>query len=278
MSIENEDLVNDQEVESQQPEETHEEQENVVDSDEEAPTEVESHDSDGGNDESDIEAQSDWYETPEGRNNVIAGVKKKAAEKERQKTFEEAYKQALKDFSDPAYQQQVNNALSMQQQGNTPYGDDVNQQAMQQAPVNNQVQQQVANQEMLLKQRYIAAVGKNKYSDWEEKVGDAIARADLEAHRGDASLAGIIAEATNLPNSEDLIYKLASDPSVVNELKRLNPMFWKDELYKITQKPKSKPKVANNPVRELKAPPASSGGESSMDDLVSQAMKRAYGR
>lgn len=274
MTNETEELVNENEVESIEVEEAPVET-NDDDEHGEVPNDAVNAEEDSSGDdkiEEDIDPDPEWWKTEESRNRVAATIRRKATEKAtkkaEEKAFKEAYEQAMSDFQETSAQFFQQNPAQVNE----------TQQPTSEEPYIDQ-QQAIANQSSLIRQRHIATLGKRKYSDWDEKVGNAVYRAQYEANGGDATLASIIAEATNMAgNSEDLVYKLATDPTVVNNIRRLNPAFWKDELHKITQKPKSQPKIANKPVRELKSPPTSGGGETSMDDLFNNAFKKAYGK
>jgi hypothetical protein len=213
----------------------------------------------------------EWYMSEEGRNRTLAGIRKKAEEK----AFKKAYQQATSDFSSFDVNNAGLNQAAQAVQQDPNQGNQYNQQQPQQTAGYNQVAQQPqVDQESYMRQKYIASLGRNKYEDWDTKITGVVNKANYE---GDVAAVGIIAEAAKLPNGEDLVYKLASDPAAVNEIKKLQPMFWKDELYKLAQKPKTKPKVANKPVRELKAPPATGGGEMTWEERQRQAFKEVYG-
>lgn len=127
-------------------------------------------------------------------------------------------------------------------------------------------------------QQRIGQSGLNKYKDkWISSIQDL----DQEV-RFNPDLGKAVLMAHDLPNSEDIIYKLATDEKFRNDLLDKNERNWSKELLKAgipsdPPKPQKVVKVANDPVPPLKSSPTNGGGHMTMSEKVKKMKLRIKG-
>lgn len=231
MSLENENLNNDVEIVDDAIQNATDET-NIEEDIELEPSDDIAHENIGDNPD---EPKSDL-------NKKFAGVRKSAEEK----GFKKGYAEAL-----AAQQQQQSQFYTPQHQYN----------AENQQPVAQQnAAPNMAFSEKAAALQYRDGLGKAMYPDWGTVTAKLTAQAQYEANYGDKSLANIIARAAMLPNGEKIIYHLGKDSAAMAKLRAMSPVMQADEMASLIQ-PKTKTKIANKPVQEIKAPPTNGGSK-----------------
>jgi hypothetical protein len=233
MSLENENLNNDVEIVDDAI------QNATDDTNLEEDTELEKSDDSANEDIGD-----DTDEPKSDLNKKFAGVRKSAEEK----GFRKGYAEAL-----AAQQQQNSQFYTPQPQAQ--YHAEQQQPAQAQNAAPN-----MAFSEKAAALQYRDGLGKAMYNDWNTVTAKLTAQAQYEATYGDKSLANIIAKAAMLPNGEKIIYHLGKDSAAMAKLRAMSPVMQADEMASLIQ-PKTKTKIANKPVQEIKAPPTNGGSK-----------------
>ena len=156
MTNETDELVNENEVESNEIDETPVETNDDDEHDEhdDAPNEeldAEEDSSDDEKSEESLDSDPEWWKNEESRNRVAATIRRKATKKAEEKAFKEAYEQAMSDFQEASSQFPMTN----------PVQDNQAQQPVLEAQ-GFDPQQAAINQSSLIKQRHIAALGNRR--------------------------------------------------------------------------------------------------------------------
>lgn len=176
---------------------------------------------------------------------TIAGVKKEFREKGRQ----EGYEAAMREWQQQQAQGSTQNQSPSHQSSSSANN----------PPVQPQLQ---------ARQTEIRYNGISKFEDWDDKLQPMLKDAQFNP-----DLTQAILLAQNLPNAEEVIYKLAANEELRDELLNKHPRLWEKELIGMSKKQNSAPqtvvkKVANSPVEPVKAPPASGGSKMTMTERV----------
>lgn len=212
-------------------------------------------------DEDDEGFDDETEESAEEQHKNYAGVRKGAIEKGIMIGEERAYKRAYAEIM-AQQQQQQQQQLQGNQQGNqnnfatSPHGvHSDNVQALQ----------------------YADNEGRSRYKDWDYVTERLTRQAQVEAGYGDTSLALLVTKAAALKDGEKIIYNLAKSPKTLSRLKAMPSYRQAAEMSSLLES-KTKPKVANKPVKEVKTPPANGGGKETDAERNARIMRKFYSR